>query len=96
MKPSPGSHPDARQANDIVFASCLPEFPNATLLHIIGELFPSPGERTILISRIVQHSQTAGFEISVDKVPCGDTDTLGAVSASIVANAAAPAVRGVG
>jgi hypothetical protein len=93
MTPAAGTHPDAQQANAIVFASCVPEHPTATLLNTIGALYPSPGERTIFGSRIVQNTRTAGFDITPDKFPCGDSDTLGDVAASIVANAAAPAVR---
>jgi hypothetical protein len=91
--PVAGTHPDAQQANAIVFAACAHEYPNATLLDIVGELYPAPAGRTIFTSRIVEHCQTAGFTIKPDKVSCDDADTLGAVSASIVANAAAAAVR---
>jgi hypothetical protein len=95
VMPLPGTHPDAQQANAIVFASCALEHPIATLLQTVGALYPTPGARTIFTSRIVQNCQTAGFTITPDKVPSGDTDTLGALSASIVANAKAPAAPAV-
>jgi hypothetical protein len=89
MPPQPGTHPNAGEANAIVFASCEPEFPNATLIDTVGKLYPLASERAIFVDRIVKNTKTAGYAIVPPKVPVGDTDTLGDVSGAVVENAVA-------
>ena len=87
--PLVGQHPTTGQANAIVLKSVAPEFPNATLSDAVGSLYPLQSERVIFVSRVVSNTAAAGFKIQPAKVPSGDTDSLGGVSAAVVANASA-------
>jgi len=84
-----GEHPTAGEADTIVLDSCAPEFPKATLTDKVCSMYPLTSERVIFTSRVVKKTTAAGYAIHEDKIPCGDDDTLGTVSAAVVTNAEA-------
>jgi hypothetical protein len=89
MNPAKGAHPTVGVANHIVLTSCNEEFPNATLLDTIGNLYPLASQRAIFVDRVVKNTKTAGFVIEATKVPTGDGDSLQTVSDAVVQNAVA-------
>ena len=82
-----GAHPSTGQANQIVLDACKPKHPDATLADTVGGLFFLSSERSIFATRVVANAKSDGFNMPLNKVPIGDTDTLGAVASAVVTNA---------